>query len=424
MEGRSSGVPRHGRDDDPPGRFHFGCSRAVFGLPQRLGQGRPSRADREGCGCRAQLSAAPRSAMRPAALFRNMSASSNAAAAARAAPVVKWTDERAESFPPLPISPRPRTTNTGASSALGQGGHFPSLLRIEGLWNLGAHLFRPFSPDHDLPTGHLLKNSNRVYKTPRVPRSFRDQARLSSQHRAESLPNRGAPAMPEGNYSIERLIECRGPPRWASTSSELRPRNHIQPLGDSDKSAGSGTTPRTAGHSPALLRRAIEVPPTGAAFDLPRASALKRRSAWAGGCRGRRHRQASGEVTAPPIRRWAAVPLSDGRTAPPPSSPGHRPRLRPGPRLGPCAQGAARKLGGPLRAHPPPAGDQRTSLIAGRRQPAAPKSIMAEPAAAIVRRRAEKVVDRGKQIASDRVPEAAVPDTIRPPGGRSHRRAT
>jgi carbon-monoxide dehydrogenase large subunit len=292
---------------------------------------------------------------------------------------VKWTDERSESF----LSDfHGRDHEYMGELALDKDGHFLAL-RIEAYGNLGAHL-SAVSPL--MPTGNLLKNSIGVYKTPLVEIS----TKLVFTNTVPITSYRGA-GRPEGNYIMERLIDAAAA-EMSIDKLELRRRNHIQPDQMPYKSP-VGTT-LDSGDFTALFDRAIEV------ADWRGFDARKSASEARGKLRGRGIGSFC-EVTAPPMKEMGGIRFeADGTvtiiTGTLDYGQGHASAF---------AQVLHQKLGVPFERIRLLQGDS-DELIAGGGTGGS-KSIMASGAAIV--EASEKVVERGKQIASIAL-EAAVAD--------------
>ncbi len=292
---------------------------------------------------------------------------------------VKWTDERSESF----LSDlQGRDHEYMAELALDAEGHFLAL-RIEAYGNLGAHL-AAVSPL--MPTGNLLKNAVGVYRTPLIEVS----SKLAFTNTVPISAYRGA-GRPEGNYVMERLIDAAAA-EMAIDRIELRRRNHIQPA-EMPYQTPVGTT-YDSGDFTTLLDRAIDV------ADWRGYDARKRASAARGKLRGRGIGSFC-EVTAPPMKEMGGIRFEpDGTvtiiTGTLDYGQGH---------ASPFAQVLHEKLGVPFERIRLLQGDS-DELIAGGGTGGS-KSMMASGAAIV--EASEKVVGRGKQIASI-VLEAAVAD--------------
>ncbi len=292
---------------------------------------------------------------------------------------VKWTDERSESF----LSDlQGRDHEYMAELALDAEGHFLAL-RIEAYGNLGAHL-AAVSPL--MPTGNLLKNAVGVYRTPLIEVS----SKLAFTNTVPISAYRGA-GRPEGNYVMERLIDAAAA-EMAIDRIELRRRNHIQPA-EMPYQTPVGTT-YDSGDFTTLLDRAIDV------ADWRGYDARKRASAARGKLRGRGIGSFC-EVTAPPMKEMGGIRFeADGTvtiiTGTLDYGQGH---------ASPFAQVLHEKLGVPFERIRLLQGDS-DELIAGGGTGGS-KSMMASGAAIV--EASEKVVERGKQIASI-VLEAAVAD--------------
>jgi aerobic carbon-monoxide dehydrogenase large subunit len=292
---------------------------------------------------------------------------------------VKWTDERSESF----LSDfHGRDHEYMAELALDEEGHFLAL-RIEAYGNLGAHL-SAVSPL--MPTGNLLKNSVGVYRTPLVEVS----SKLAFTNTVPITSYRGA-GRPEGNYVMERLIDAAAA-EMGIDRVELRRRNHIRP--DEMPYKTPVGTVYDSGDFTALLDRAVEL------ADWRGFEGRKRASASRGKLRGLGIGSFC-EVTAPPVKEMGGIRFeTDGTvtiiTGTLDYGQGH---------ASPFAQVLHEKLGVPFERIRLLQGDS-DELIAGGGTGGS-KSMMASGAAIV--EASEKVVERGKQIASI-VLEAAVAD--------------
>jgi aerobic carbon-monoxide dehydrogenase large subunit len=292
---------------------------------------------------------------------------------------VKWTDERSESF----LSDfHGRDHEYMAELALDTEGHFLAL-RIEAYGNLGAHL-SAVSPL--MPTGNLLKNSVGIYRTPLVEVS----TKLAFTNTVPITSYRGA-GRPEGNYVMERLVDAAAA-EMGIDKIELRRRNHIQP--DEMPYKTPVGTIYDSGDFTALLDRAVEL------ADWRGFEERKRASASRGKLRGRGIGNFL-EVTAPPVKEMGGIRFeADGTvtiiTGTLDYGQGH---------AAPFAQVLHEKLGVPFERIRLLQGDS-DELIAGGGTGGS-KSMMASGAAIV--EASEKVVEKGKQIASI-VLEAAVAD--------------
>jgi aerobic carbon-monoxide dehydrogenase large subunit len=292
---------------------------------------------------------------------------------------VKWTDERSESF----LSDfHGRDHEYMAELALDAEGHFLAL-RIEAYGNLGAHL-SAVAPL--MPTGNLLKNAVGVYRTPLVEVS----SKLAFTNTVPITSYRGA-GRPEGNYVMERLIDAAAA-EMGIDRIELRRRNHIRP--DEMPYKTPAGTVYDSGDFTALLDRAVEL------ADWRGFEERKRASASRGKLRGRGIGSFC-EVTAPPMKEMGGIRFeADGTvtiiTGTLDYGQGH---------ASPFAQVLHEKLGVPFERIRLLQGDS-DELIAGGGTGGS-KSMMASGAAIV--EASEKVVERGKEIASI-VLEAAVAD--------------
>jgi carbon-monoxide dehydrogenase large subunit len=292
---------------------------------------------------------------------------------------VKWTDERSESF----LSDfQGRDHDYVAELALDAEGRFLAV-RIEAYGNLGAHL-SAVSPL--MPTANLMKNAIGVYKTPLIEVS----SKLAFTNTVPISAYRGA-GRPEGNYVMERLVETAAA-EMGIDRAELRRRNHIQPSEMPYKTPAA--TIYDSGDFSSLLDHALEI------ADWRGFAARKAASAARGKLRGRGIGNYL-EVTAPPMKEMGGIRFeADGTvtiiTGTLDYGQGH---------ASPFAQVLHQKLGVPFERIRLLQGDS-DELIAGGGTGGS-KSMMASGAAIV--EASEKVVERGKQLASF-VLEAAVAD--------------
>jgi aerobic carbon-monoxide dehydrogenase large subunit len=155
---------------------------------------------------------------------------------------VKWTDTRSTSF----LSDHHgRDQDYDGALALDADGHFLAI-RMTGYANLGAYL-SPISPLFS--TFNIVKHVNSAYRMPLIEVST--QCVLTNT--VPITAYRGA-GRPEGNYYMERLIECAAR-EMGIDALELRRRNHIQPS-DMPYKAACGST-YDSGDFPAILERAL-----------------------------------------------------------------------------------------------------------------------------------------------------------------------
>jgi len=292
---------------------------------------------------------------------------------------VKWTDERSESFL---SDTHGRDHEYTAELALGKDGHFLAV-RITGYGNLGAHL-AAVSPL--MPTLNLVKNTVGVYRTPLIEVSSKCVFTNTSPVSAY----RGA-GRPEGNYVMERLVEAAAA-ELGIDRVELRRRNHVKP--EQIPYASAAQTTYDSGDFTALLDQALQVADWGG-FERRKAESRAR-----GKLRGRGIGNYL-EVTAPPMKEMGGIRFeADGTvtiiTGTLDYGQGH---------ASPFAQVLTEKLGVPFDRIRLLQGDS-DELIAGGGTGGS-KSIMASGAAIV--EASEKVIEKGKQIASF-VLEAAVAD--------------
>jgi aerobic carbon-monoxide dehydrogenase large subunit len=292
---------------------------------------------------------------------------------------VKWTDERSESF--LSDS-HGRDHEYVAELALDKDGHFLAI-RITAYGNLGAHL-TTVSPL--MPTLNLVKNTVGVYRTPLIEVSTKCVFTNTSPVSAY----RGA-GRPEGNYVMERLVETAAA-ELGIDRVELRRRNHIKP--EQLPFASAAQTTYDSGDFTALLDQALQVADWNG-FERRKAESRAR-----GKLRGRGIGNYL-EVTAPPMKEMGGIRFEpDGTvtiiTGTLDYGQGH---------ASPFAQVLTEKLGVPFDRIRLLQGDS-DELIAGGGTGGS-KSIMASGAAIV--EASEKVIEKGKQIASY-VLEAAVAD--------------
>ena len=157
---------------------------------------------------------------------------------------VKWTDERSSSFV---SDTHGRDHERTAELALDAQGHFLAV-RLSGYANVGAYL-GIYAP---LPsTLNAVKNVMSVYRTPLVEVStacvFTNTTAVNAY--------RGA-GRPEGNYFMERLIDCAAR-EMDIDRAEIRRRNHIRAK-EMPFSAPSEQT-YDSGDFPAVFARTMEV---------------------------------------------------------------------------------------------------------------------------------------------------------------------
>jgi carbon-monoxide dehydrogenase large subunit len=292
---------------------------------------------------------------------------------------VKWTDERSDSFL---SDTHGRDHQYEAALALDAEGRILAL-RIEGYGNLGAHLAH-VSPL--MPTMNVTKNAIGVYRTPLIEVS----TKLAFTNAVPINAYRGA-GRPEGNYVMERLVEAAAR-EMGIDPLELRRRNHIRPE-EMPYKTPAGTL-YDSGDFTTVLDRALD------AADWSGFAGRREESAARGRLRGRGIGHYL-EVTAPPMKEMGGIRFeTDGTvtiiTGTLDYGQGH---------ASPFAQILTSRLGIPFERIRLLQGDS-DELIAGGGTGGS-KSVMASGAAII--EASEKVVERGKEIASA-VLEAAVAD--------------
>ena len=292
---------------------------------------------------------------------------------------VKWTDERSESFL---SDTHGRDHEYVTELALDKDGRFLAV-RITGYGNLGAHL-SAVSPL--MPTLNLVKNTVGVYRTPLIEVSTKCVFTNTSPVSAY----RGA-GRPEGNYVMERLVEAAAA-ELGIDRVELRRRNHVKP--EQIPFASAAQTTYDSGDFTALLDQALQV------ADWDGFERRKAESRARGKLRGRGIGNYL-EVTAPPMKEMGGIRFeADGTvtiiTGTLDYGQGH---------ASPFAQVLTEKLGVPFDRIRLLQGDS-DELIAGGGTGGS-KSIMASGAAIV--EASEKVIEKGKQIASF-VLEAAIAD--------------
>jgi carbon-monoxide dehydrogenase large subunit len=292
---------------------------------------------------------------------------------------VKWTDERSESFL---SDTHGRDHEMTAELALDAEGHFLAI-RLSNYGNMGAHL-ATVAPL--MPTMNVTKNMASVYRTPLIETS----TKCVLTNTTPVAAYRGA-GRPEGNYFMERLVEAAAA-ELGIDSVELRRRNHVKPTEIPYKSAVQTTY--DSGDFTALLESALK------AADWTGFATRKAESRARGKLRGRGIGNYL-EVTAPPQKEMGGIRFeSDGTvtiiTGTLDYGQGH---------ASPFAQVLTSKLGIPFDRIRLLQGDS-DELIAGGGTGGS-KSLMASGAAIV--EASEKVIEKGKQIASV-VLEAAVAD--------------
>jgi len=292
---------------------------------------------------------------------------------------VKWTDERSESFL---SDTHGRDHEVTVELALDAEGHFLAI-RVTNYGNMGAHL-ATVAPL--MPTMNVTKNMVGVYRTPLIEVS----TKCVFTNTTPVAAYRGA-GRPEGNYFMERLVQAAAA-EIGIDGVELRRRNHIKPGEIPFKSAAQTTY--DSGDFTALLDQALE------AADWKGFEKRKAESRARGKLRGRGIGNYL-EVTAPPQKEMGGIRFeSDGTvtiiTGTLDYGQGH---------ASPFAQVLTAKLGIPFERIRLLQGDS-DELIAGGGTGGS-KSLMASGAAIV--EASEKVIEKGKQIASV-VLEAAVAD--------------
>ncbi|HVM82014.1 MAG TPA: xanthine dehydrogenase family protein molybdopterin-binding subunit [Stellaceae bacterium] len=292
---------------------------------------------------------------------------------------VKWTDERSESF----VSDlHGRDHLATCELALDAEGHFLAI-RVTNYGNMGAHL-AAVAPL--MPTLNTIKNMVGVYRTPLAEISTKCVYTNTSPVSAY----RGA-GRPEGNYYMERLVDTAAA-EMGIDRAELRRRNHIRP--EQIPFATAAATTYDSGDFSAILRQALEAADWGG-FERRKAESRAR-----GKLRGRGIGNYL-EVTAPPMKEMGGIRFeSDGTvtiiTGTLDYGQGH---------ASPFAQVLTTRLGIPFERIRLLQGDS-DELIAGGGTGGS-KSLMASGAAIV--EASDKVIERGKQIASFML-EAAVAD--------------
>ena len=292
---------------------------------------------------------------------------------------VKWTDERSESF----VSDlHGRDHLATCELALDAEGHFLAI-RVTNYGNMGAHL-AAVAPL--MPTLNTIKNMVGVYRTPLAEISTKCVYTNTSPVSAY----RGA-GRPEGNYYMERLVDTAAA-EMGIDRAELRRRNHVRP--EQIPFATAAATTYDSGDFSAILRSALEAAAWGG-FEGRKAESRAR-----GKLRGRGIGNYL-EVTAPPMKEMGGIRFeSDGTvtivTGTLDYGQGH---------ASPFAQVLTTRLGIPFERIRLLQGDS-DELIAGGGTGGS-KSLMASGAAIV--EASDKVIERGKQIASF-VLEAAAAD--------------
>jgi carbon-monoxide dehydrogenase large subunit len=292
---------------------------------------------------------------------------------------VKWTDERSSSF----VSDHHgRDHRVLAELALDAAGHFLAV-RLTSFGNMGAFLANvgPMPP-----TLNAVKNVQNVYRTPLIEVS----TRCVFTNTTHVSAYRGA-GRPEGNYYMERLIDAAAA-EMEIDRLELRRKNQIRPRDIPCKTA-SGMT-YDSGDFPAVLRQALE------AADVKGFAKRRRESSRRGRLRGLGIGNFL-EVTAPPSKELGGIVFeSDGTvtilTGTMDFGMGH---------ASPFAQVLTAKLGIPFEKIRLQQGDSDRLVLGG--GSGGSKSIMSSGTAIV--QAAEKVIERGREIASH-VLEAAASD--------------
>jgi carbon-monoxide dehydrogenase large subunit len=157
---------------------------------------------------------------------------------------IKWTDSRSSSFV---ADHHGRDQDYEGELALDAQGHFLAV-RMRGYANVGAYL-SPISPLFS--TFNIVKHVNSAYRMPLIEVA----TKCVVTNTVPITAYRGA-GRPEGNYYMERLIECAAIDMGID-AIELRRRNHIQPQEMPYKAACGSTY--DSGDFPAVLKRALEV---------------------------------------------------------------------------------------------------------------------------------------------------------------------
>jgi len=198
---------------------------------------------------------------------------------------VKWTDARSTSF----VSDHHgRDQDYEGELALDAEGHFLAI-RMRGFINVGAYL-SPISPLFS--TFNIVKHVNSAYRMPLIEVS----AQCVVTNTVPITAYRGA-GRPEGNYYMERLIECAAI-EMGIDALDLRRRNHIQPQEMPYKAACGSTY--DSGNFPAVLERALEL------SDWDGFAERQKQSAARGKLRGRGVGQFV-ETTAPLVNELGAI---------------------------------------------------------------------------------------------------------------------
>src|SRR5437667_8706442 len=292
---------------------------------------------------------------------------------------VKWTDERSGSFV---SDSHGRDHELTAELALDGDANFLAV-RITNFGNMGAFL-PAVAP---MPsTLNIVKNVQSVYRTPLIEVSTKCVFTSTSHVSAY----RGA-GRPEGNDYMERLIDAAAA-EMGIDRLQLRRRNQIRPR-ELPIETASGSN-YDSGDFPSVLKHALEV------ADVKGFARRKRESRKRGKVRGLGVGSFL-EVTAPPSKEMGGSRFeADGTvtivTGTREYGQGH---------AAPFAQVLSEKLGVPFERIRLLQGDS-DELIAGGGTGGS-KSLMASGAAIV--EASEKVVEKGKQIASV-VLEAAVAD--------------
>ena len=292
---------------------------------------------------------------------------------------VKWTDERSESFV---SDSHGRDHEMTAELALDAQGNFLAV-RVTGYGNLGAYVGRgtPIPP-----TANAVKNVIGVYKTPLLEVA----TRIVVTNTPPVGAYRGA-GRPEGNYYMERLVDTAAA-ETGIDRRELRRKNHI-PETAMPHQAPNGTT-YDSGEFTAVLDEALR------RADWDGFAARREESRKRGLLRGRGIGDYL-EVTGPPANEMGGIRFEENGevtivTGTLDYGQGH---------WTPFAQILHQTLGIPFERIRLVQGDS-DQLIAGGGTGGS-KSLMASGTAIL--EAAEKVVDKGKQIAAH-VLEAAAAD--------------
>jgi carbon-monoxide dehydrogenase large subunit len=290
---------------------------------------------------------------------------------------VKWTADRFESF----LSDHHgRDHEFAGELALDEKGNFLAV-RLTGYGNMGAFL-GPVAPL--MPTLNIVKNTVSVYRTPLIEVS----TKCALTNTTNVSAYRGA-GRPEGNYYMERLIDAAAA-EMGIDRAKLRRMNQIKPK-QMPYAAASAMT-YDSGDFPGLFERALEI------ADYSGFKQRKRESRKRGKLRG----LGIGcylEVTAPPNKEMGGIRFeTDGSvtiiTGTLDYGQGH---------AAPFAQVLSEKLGVPFERIRLLQGDS-DELVAGGGTGGSRSMYMS--GAAIVEA-AEKVVERGKQIAGVMLEAAA-----------------